>query len=91
MSKMFLFLAVLLIFTGALLMAVPRESAMVPANVPSASRAPGVPVAAQRGAVTFLSQARDVAEQVNAPLSILFGLVSLFYSRRTFLAQANRR
>ena len=29
-------------------------------------------------------RARDIAEQINAPLSILFGLVSLVYSRRSY-------
>ena len=32
----------------------------------------------------YLLRARELAEQVNAPLSILFGLVSLYYSRRSY-------
>jgi hypothetical protein len=36
-------------------------------------------------AQSWVLQLRHVAEQVNAPLSIVFGLVSLFYSRRTYL------
>ena len=32
----------------------------------------------------IIARAREIAEQVNAPLSILFGLVSLVYSRRTY-------
>ena len=80
MSKFFILLAVLLIFTGALLIAVPRDVA------PAATRGP----AAAQSSMTFIGQARNFAEQVNAPLSILFGLISLFYSRRTYLAQSNK-
>ena len=79
MSKMFAVLAVLLILTGALILAVPREVAPI-------SRGPAV-----QTSVSLFAKARDVAEQVNAPLSILFGLISLFYSRRTYLAQSNRK
>ena len=78
MSKFFILLAVLLIFTGALLLAVPRDV------MPAATRGSTAPQA-----VSLLSTARTYAEAVNAPLSILFGLVSLFYSRRTYLAQSS--
>ena len=80
MSKFFMLLAILLIFTGALLLAVPREV------IPVASRG-----AVTTQSVTLVTKARDVAELVNAPLSILFGLLSLFYSRKTFLAQSNHK
>ena len=80
MTKVFILLAVLLIFTGALLIAVPRD-------VGSISRGPA---GAAKGSMAYVTQARDLAEQVNAPLSILFGLISLFYSRRTYLAQNKR-
>jgi hypothetical protein len=36
----------------------------------------------------LLARVRDIAEQANAPLSILFGLISLYYSRRSY--QINR-
>jgi len=35
-------------------------------------------------APAFIARAREIAEQANAPLSILFGLISLFYSRRSY-------
>ena len=78
MSKIFALLAVLLILTGAVLIAVPREQ-------PATTRGPNV-----QQVVTAYTQVRNLAEQVNAPLSILFGLISLFYSRRTYLAQKHQ-
>ncbi len=77
MSKIFAVLAVLLILTGAILMAVPRET-------PAPTRGPSV-----QQALTLYAKARDVAEQVNAPLSILFGLVSLWYSRKRYVEERN--
>lgn len=80
MSKIFALLAVLLILSGALLLAVPREE-------PRASRG----LAPEAIAVpSLVAQAREIAEQVNAPLSIVFGLVSLFYSRRSYLVNRER-
>lgn len=77
MTKVFALLAVALITTGALVLAVPREDAAAPgARSLSPQAAVEVP--------TYLIKAREVAEQVNAPLSIVFGLVSLFYSRRSY-------
>ena len=75
MTKFFILLAILMILTGTLMLAVPRE-------------ATGVITRSAPAQVTFIGKARDLAEQVNAPLSILFGLISLFYSRRTYLAQS---
>lgn len=80
MSKLFALLAILLIVSGALLLAVPKIQAPAqPGLVPES-----IPVK------TLVDQARDVAEQVNAPLSIVFGLVSLFYSRRSYLVNRER-
>ena len=73
MSKIFALLAILLILTGALLLGVPREEPGARSLAPTAQPVP-----------EMLLRARDLAEQVNAPLSILFGLVSLYYSRRTY-------
>ena len=75
MSKLFALLAILLIATGVVLLSVPK---MAPAEttrglVPESVAVPAV-----------IIQAREIAEQVNAPLSIVFGLVSLFYSRRSY-------
>ena len=74
MSKLFAVLAVLLIATGIVLLAVPRS------EVP----APGSRGMVPEEVVTIVSQAREIAEKVNAPLSIVFGLVSLVYSRRNY-------
>jgi len=74
MSKIFALLAVLLILTGIIVLAVPREDEE---STRSLSVNPAV-------APSLVMQVRNVAEQVNAPLSIVFGLVSLFYSRRSY-------
>ncbi len=83
MSKIFALLAVLLIVTGILVLAVPREAGQPMAPRPESSLSPQ---AMKHGtdAQSLLRRARDIAEQANAPLSILFGLVSLYYSRRTY-------
>lgn len=84
MSKLFALFAIALIVSGALVLAVPREPAQ-----PEASRSLA-PQAVSPAIPAFVLKARDFAEQVNAPLSILFGLVSLFYSRRTYLVNKAR-
>jgi hypothetical protein len=76
MSKIFLLLAVALIATGILVLAVPRDEGSTGARSLSPQAVTETP--------PYLLKARDLAEQVNAPLSILFGLVSLYYSRRTY-------
>lgn len=76
MSKIFALLAVALIATGLLILAVPREQSSTGARSLSPQAVSDVP--------HYLLNARDIAEQVNAPLSIVFGLVSLFYSRRSY-------
>lgn len=88
MSKLFALLAVALIVTGVLVLAVPR-----PEGSPGArSLAPQVSVELP----PYVAKAREIAEQVNAPLSIVFGLISIYYSRRTYnvnkaRAEADRR
>jgi hypothetical protein len=76
MSKVFALLAVALIATGILILAVPRDEASQGARSLSPQAVSDTPV--------YLLKAREFAEQVNAPLSIFFGLVSLFYSRRSY-------
>jgi hypothetical protein len=76
MSKIFALLAVALIATGILILAVPREEGTPGARSLSPQAVSETPA--------YLLKARELAEQVNAPLSILFGLVSLYYSRRTY-------
>lgn len=75
MRMIFAVLALLLILTGVVLLAVPREQ----------------PVVVTRGInvqqVVTGSQVRGLAEQVNAPLSIVCGLFSLYYSRKRYVAQ----
>jgi hypothetical protein len=76
MSKIFALLAVALIATGLLVLAVPRDEGSTGARSLSPQAVSDTPA--------YLLKAREFAEQVNAPLSILFGLVSLYYSRRTY-------
>lgn len=76
MSKIFAILAVLLIATGAILIAVPREAP-----------APATRGVSAQQVFSLYARARDIAEQVNAPLSILFGIVSLWYSRRRYIVE----
>jgi len=87
MAKIFAILGVLLIVTGIVLLAAPRPqiSSMPPESTRSAG--PNSVGVGAREVPGLISKARDIAEQVNAPLSILFGLMSLFYTRRTYLAQ----
>ncbi len=77
MSKLFALLAVALIATGLLVLAVPRDEA-----IPGGARSLSPQSATEMP--PCLLKARELAEQVNAPLSIFFGLVSLFYSRRSY-------
>ncbi|WP_334149375.1 hypothetical protein [Hyphomicrobium sp.] len=76
MSKIFALLAVALIATGLLVLAVPKEEGSSGARSLSPQAVSDTPA--------YLLRARDLAEQANAPLSILFGLVSLYYSRRSY-------
>jgi hypothetical protein len=76
MSRIFAVLAVALIATGLLVLAVPREEGGTGARSLSPQAVSEMP--------PYLLRAREIAEQLNAPLSIVFGLVSLFYSRRTY-------
>ncbi len=81
MTKIFATLAILLILTGTILLAVPKmEPPRAPGLAPEAMPIP-----------TFVDQVRGIAEQVNAPLSIVFGLISLYYSRRNYLENRARR
>jgi uncharacterized membrane protein len=79
MSKIFAVLAVLLIVTGAVLLAVPKPR-------PEAARES---VRIDRVAELW-STTRELAEKVNAPLSIVFGLISLYYTRKTYVDQKSR-
>lgn len=86
MYRLFALLAVLLILSGVLLIAVPREAAQTSDAGPrSLSPNSKSVVQTSSGLASYLSTARSVAEQANAPLSILMGLVSLYYTRRTYI------
>jgi hypothetical protein len=80
MSKLVALLAILLIATGALLLAVPREE-------PSATRSLAPDSIAMPALVV---RAREIAETVQAPLSIAFGLISLYWNRKNYLKQQGR-
>lgn len=77
MTKIFALLALLLIASGVIVLAVPKS-----APTAATERSLG-PQSTQ--ALSLADQAREIAEKVNAPLSILFGLVSLYYSRRNYV------
>jgi uncharacterized membrane protein len=77
MTKIFALLALLLIASGVLVLAVPKPTQPV-----ATERSLGPQSARQP---TLADQAREIAEKVNAPLSIVFGLVSLYYSRRNYI------
>lgn len=78
MTKIFALLAVLLIASGVIVLAVPKPAAP-PAATERGMAPQSMPIP------TLADQAREIAEKINAPLSIVFGLVSLYYSRRTYL------
>jgi len=74
MSKIFALLAIVLIVSGIILIAAPREE-------PGSARSLSVEPAP---APSLLVRVREIAERVNAPLSIFFGVLSLYYTRRTY-------
>ena len=76
MTKIFAALAVLLILSGVLVLALPKTET---GGSGPRGLAPAAPTTAAPAPI------RPPARQANAPLSIVFGLVSLFYSRRTYL------
>ncbi|MGE0629535.1 MAG: hypothetical protein AB7O43_17125 [Hyphomicrobiaceae bacterium] len=79
MYKIFAVLGVVLILAGIALFALPRE----------ATRS----VAMRRGLqqpVGVVSHMLSLAERYNAPLSILFGGLSLYYSRRRYIVERDR-
>lgn len=96
MRWMFALLGILLITSGAIVLGAPYiKSVQDAAPVELNSDAPGTrsferrrPLRPERR--TFFDQVRVVAEKVNAPLSILFGFMSLYYTRRTYHAQRPR-
>lgn len=68
-----------LIITGAVILLVPREEP----RAQTRSLSPQV--------ISLATRVRDAADQVNGPLSIVFGLISLFYSRKRYIAERDNR
>ncbi len=79
MSKIFALLGIALILSGALVLGLPYLE-----ETPSASRSLA-PEAV--GTSSLIIRAREIAEIVQAPLSILFGLISLYWNRKNYLKQ----
>ncbi len=79
MSKIFALLGIALIVSGALVLGLPFLE-----ETPSASRSLA-PEAI--GSSSLVVRAREIAEMVQAPLSILFGLISLYWNRKNYLKQ----
>jgi len=78
MSKILALLAVVLIVSGALVLAVPREGSQT---------ARGLAVPEALVAPSLIMRAREMAEMVQAPLSIAFGVISLYWNRKNYLKQ----
>jgi hypothetical protein len=79
MSKLFAVIGIALILLGAALFVIPISQPKTEALRRSAPAPVGI-----------VAQLRSLAEQANAPLSILFGFLSLYYSRKRYLAERNR-
>ena len=79
--SIFALLALILIASGALILAVPKADKSAPETSASRSLAPQAETVVES---TPLDKARELAENINAPLSIIFGLLGLYYSRRSY-------
>jgi hypothetical protein len=79
MTKVFVLLAIVLMLSGGLVLFGPQAERMA-TEVGTRSLAPE----AVSVAPSLIARAREIAELANAPLSILFGFISLFYSRRSY-------
>ena len=97
MNWVFALLGILLITTGAIVVSAPYLAEPQMAEVPSAAEVPGVEKKSLERSFkprgrnqTLFDQVREWSEKANAPLSILFGLISLFYTRRTYHLQRAR-
>jgi len=95
MRMTFAILGILLIASGAILLGAPYAaemlspgSAMDQTSSTTRSFEKQSPLRPHRA--TWIDQVRSVAEKANAPLSIIFGFMSLYYTRRTFHAQSQR-
>ena len=92
MRLMFALLGILLIASGAIVLGTPYLSSLRAPEAAIEDGSPGTrsfkrpsPYASRRQ--TWFDQVRTIAEKANAPLSIVFGFMSLYYTRRTYHAQ----
>ncbi len=93
MRLMFALLGILLIASGAIVLGTPYLNSLQPGSTTDIEQgAPGTrsfqksrPDRPRRQ--TLFDQVRMIAEKANAPLSIVFGFMSLYYTRRTYHAQ----
>ncbi|MCH9765769.1 MAG: hypothetical protein K0U34_07240 [Alphaproteobacteria bacterium] len=94
MRTTFAILGILLIASGAIILGAPYASGpSAPVagvdqdGAQTRSLSKRKPFGRSRG--TWFDQVRTLAEKANAPLSIVFGFMSLYYTRRTYHAQQN--
>lgn len=96
MRLMFALLGILLIASGAIVLGTPYLASMQSEpEIAEGLEAPGTRSFQKRRPDRFDSQSlfdqvRTIAEKANAPLSIVFGFMSLYYTRRTYHAQRPR-
>jgi hypothetical protein len=79
MSKLFALFAIVVILCGVLVLAGP----FLEPDAASRSLSPQ----AVSPAMAFLGQVREMAESVQAPLSIVFGVISLYWNRKNYMKQ----
>ncbi len=81
MYKLFALFAIIIIVTGVVVLAVPKSDPVATTRslTPEEMTVPSV-----------LVWVRDIAEDVQAPLSILFGIVSLYWNRKNYVRQRER-
>jgi hypothetical protein len=82
MSKIFALLAIILILTGIVVLAGPYVESEMATRSLAPETAP---------LTSIFTQLRQAAEAVQAPLSILFGVVSLYWNRKNYLRQQRAR
>ncbi len=79
MRLIFAVFGLALIIVGGILMLIPREEPR------AQTRSVGPQV------ISMATRVRDVADQVNGPLSIVFGLISLYYSRKRYIVERDKQ
>lgn len=85
MSKGLVAAAVLLLLTGLAVMFLPLYLPSMPRG--AHTELIGVSMTQMQVA---LARIKDIAEQINAPLSVVVALMSLYYSRRGYIVQKRR-